>query len=182
VIGNDHAGFGRAASEKDPQRHLADVVPQPSRRCWKRCSGRAARRGAPSDDRGHRRGADADHRHQAGVPGVGRVGGDGVPSPEVARAQNAQAAADTGQGDDSARALAGARRAALRAVRRRLPGGDLRDAAGRGHLPVLDANDVPGTTAATTAVSGSGVLSSPTRPTPGPSCSPHARTSCGPGT
>jgi hypothetical protein len=30
VIGNGHAGFGRAASEKDPQRHLADVVPRPS--------------------------------------------------------------------------------------------------------------------------------------------------------
>ena len=30
-----------------------------------------------------------------------------------------------------------------RAVRRRLAGGDLRDAAGRGHLPVLDPDDVP---------------------------------------
>jgi len=29
VIGNGHAGFGRAASEKDPQGHLADVVPRP---------------------------------------------------------------------------------------------------------------------------------------------------------
>ena len=29
MIGNGHAGFGRAASEKDPQRHLADVVPRP---------------------------------------------------------------------------------------------------------------------------------------------------------
>jgi len=28
VIGNGHAGFGRAASEKDPQRHLAGVVPR----------------------------------------------------------------------------------------------------------------------------------------------------------
>ena len=31
MIGNDHAGFGRAASEKDPQRHLANVLPQPPR-------------------------------------------------------------------------------------------------------------------------------------------------------
>jgi hypothetical protein len=31
VIGNGHAGFGRAASENDPQGHLADVVPRPSR-------------------------------------------------------------------------------------------------------------------------------------------------------
>ena len=31
MIGNGPAGFGRAASEKDPQGHLADVVPQ--RRC-----------------------------------------------------------------------------------------------------------------------------------------------------
>ena len=31
MIGNGHAGFGRAASEKDPQGHLADVVPR--RRC-----------------------------------------------------------------------------------------------------------------------------------------------------
>ena len=30
MIGNGHAGFGRAASEKDPQGHLADVVPRPS--------------------------------------------------------------------------------------------------------------------------------------------------------
>jgi hypothetical protein len=30
VIGNGHAGFGRAASEKDPQGHLADVVPRPA--------------------------------------------------------------------------------------------------------------------------------------------------------
>ena len=29
MIGNGHAGFGRAASEKDPQGHLADVVPRP---------------------------------------------------------------------------------------------------------------------------------------------------------
>ena len=28
MIGNGHAGFGRAASEKDPQGHLADVVPR----------------------------------------------------------------------------------------------------------------------------------------------------------
>jgi len=28
VIGNGHAGFGRAASEKDPQGHLAGVVPR----------------------------------------------------------------------------------------------------------------------------------------------------------
>ena len=31
MIGNGHAGFGRAASEKDPQGHLADVVPRPAR-------------------------------------------------------------------------------------------------------------------------------------------------------
>jgi len=30
VIRNGHAGFGRAASEKDPQGHLADVVPRPA--------------------------------------------------------------------------------------------------------------------------------------------------------
>ena len=30
MIGNGHAGFGRAASEKDPQGHLADVVPRPA--------------------------------------------------------------------------------------------------------------------------------------------------------
>lgn len=29
MIGNGHAGFGRAASEKDPHGHLADVVPRP---------------------------------------------------------------------------------------------------------------------------------------------------------
>ena len=28
MIGNGHAGFGRAASEKDPQGHLAGVVPR----------------------------------------------------------------------------------------------------------------------------------------------------------
>ena len=28
MIGNGPAGFGRAASEKDPQGHLADVVPR----------------------------------------------------------------------------------------------------------------------------------------------------------
>ncbi len=32
MIGNGHAGFGRAASEKDPQGHLADVVPRPRHR------------------------------------------------------------------------------------------------------------------------------------------------------
>ena len=32
MIGNGHAGFGRAASEKDPQGHLADVVPRPPAR------------------------------------------------------------------------------------------------------------------------------------------------------
>ena len=42
-----------------------------------------------------------------------------------------------------ARARGGARGAALGAVRRHLAGGDLRDAAGRGHLPVLDPHDVP---------------------------------------
>ena len=31
MIRNGHAGFGRAASEKDPQGHLADVVPRPAR-------------------------------------------------------------------------------------------------------------------------------------------------------
>ena len=31
MIGNGHAGFGRAASEKDPHGHLADVVPRPRR-------------------------------------------------------------------------------------------------------------------------------------------------------
>ena len=30
MIGNGHAGFGRAASEKDPQGHLAGVVPRRS--------------------------------------------------------------------------------------------------------------------------------------------------------
>ncbi len=30
MIGNGHAGFGRAASEKDPHGHLADVVPRPA--------------------------------------------------------------------------------------------------------------------------------------------------------
>ena len=31
MIRNGHARFGRAASEKDPQGHLADVVPRPAR-------------------------------------------------------------------------------------------------------------------------------------------------------
>ena len=31
VIGNGHAGFGRRTSEKDPQGHLADVVPRLAR-------------------------------------------------------------------------------------------------------------------------------------------------------
>ena len=30
VIGNGHAGFGRRASEKDPQGHLADAPPHGS--------------------------------------------------------------------------------------------------------------------------------------------------------
>jgi transposase InsO family protein len=52
------------------------------------------------------------------------------------RAEHAEPAAER------ARARGGARAAALRAVRRRLAGRDVRDAAGRGHLPVLDADDV----------------------------------------
>ena len=50
MIGNGHAGFGRAASEKDPQGHLADVVPRrrairarssgagPANGCSRRCA------------------------------------------------------------------------------------------------------------------------------------------------
>ena len=82
-------------------------------------------------------------RHQAGVSGAGRVAGDDLPSPAAAGAQAAQAAADTGPGAERARAPAGARRTALRAVRRRLSGGDLGDAARQGRLPVLASDDVP---------------------------------------
>ena len=55
-------------------------------------------RGAPSDDRGHSRGTDADHRDPAGVPGGGRVCVDDLPSSAVAGAQDAQASADAGEG------------------------------------------------------------------------------------
>ena len=91
----------------------------------------------------HRRGADADHRDPAGVPGAGRVAGDDLPSPAAAAAPAAQAAADAGRALTEPEREQVLERAALRAVRRRLAGGDLRDAAGRGHLPVLDADDVP---------------------------------------
>ena len=42
--------------------------------------------------------ADADRRHQAGLPGGGRFPGDDVPPPAAARAAAAQAAADAGPG------------------------------------------------------------------------------------
>ena len=77
------------------------------------------------------------------MPGAGRVASDDLPSPPSAAVTAGPAAADAGSGAERARAPAGARGAALRAVRRRLAGGDLRDAAGRRHLPVLDADDVP---------------------------------------
>jgi hypothetical protein len=57
-----------------------------SQRCWRRCSVPRARRGAPSDDRRHRRGADADHRHPAGVPGARARPQRRVPPPPAARA------------------------------------------------------------------------------------------------
>ena len=93
-----------------------------------------------------------------------------TPNPRPARARALQRLSAGGAGG-----------AALRAVRRRLAGGDLRDAAGRGHLPVLDPDDVPaprrppwwGPRAA---------RSSPTRRTRSPSCSRSARTNYGGGT
>ena len=93
---------------------------------------------------------------------AGRVCGDDLPSPPATGAQAATAAADSGQGADRARARGRARGAALRAVRRHLAGGDLRDAAGRGHLPVLDADDVPASSPLTTVGCASGATSSPT--------------------
>ena len=92
----------------------------------------------------HRRRADADHRHPAGVPGAGRLAGDDLPSPTPARAAGRARPRPT-----PARALSGPERQQVldvlhsRAVRRRLAGGDVGDAAGRGHLPVLDPDDVP---------------------------------------
>ena len=68
-----------------------------------------------------RRGAHADHRHPARVPGAGRLAGDHLPPPPPARAQAAPAAPDARPGADRARAPAGARGAALRAVRRLSP-------------------------------------------------------------
>ena len=41
----------------------------------------AASPGAPGDDRADRQGADADHRHPAGVPRAGRVACHHLPSP-----------------------------------------------------------------------------------------------------
>ena len=61
MIGNGHAGFGRAASEKDPQGHLAGVVPRrgavPGRSHRRaRASGCATRcANGASDTAGHRR-------------------------------------------------------------------------------------------------------------------------------
>ena len=43
-----------------------------------------------------RRRADADHRHQAGVPGGGRFSGDDLPPPAAATARGSPAAAGTG--------------------------------------------------------------------------------------
>src|SRR5215207_4078404 len=89
-----------------------------SQRSWSRCSVPRAGRGAPSDDLRDRRRAHADHRHQAGVPGAGRRAGDDLPSPPAARAQAAPPAPGAGPGAIGGRARAGARAAALAAVRR----------------------------------------------------------------
>jgi len=96
-----------------------------SPRSWSRCSipgARAASPGAPGDDRADRRTAGAADRHPAGVPGAGRVCGDDLPSPPLARTQDAEAQADAAQGAVRARAPCRARCAALRAVRRHLAG------------------------------------------------------------
>ena len=61
---------------------------------------------------------------------VGACQGDDLPSLPAAEAESATAAACAGQGALRARARGCARGAALAAVRRRLAGGDLRDAAG----------------------------------------------------
>ena len=69
-----------------------------SQRCWRRCSVPRARRGAPSDDRRDRRGADAVDRDSAGVPGAGRLASDDLPSPPAAAATGGPAAADARAG------------------------------------------------------------------------------------
>ena len=68
--------------------------------------------------------ADADHRHPAGVPGGGRVCGDDLPSPPAARAQVRRPRPTPARALTQPEREAGARGAALRAVRRRLAGGD----------------------------------------------------------
>ena len=83
MIGNGHAGFGRAASEKDPQGHLADVVPRrachpgaiaPTRTCdwvreamheWRQRYGRPPSSTDWSRTHARRRGGEALERFQA---------------------------------------------------------------------------------------------------------------------
>ena len=127
------------------------------------------------------RGTHADHRHQARVPGGGCVSGDDLPSPPAARAQNARLR------PTPARALTAPERQEV--------------------LDVLHSErfvDVsPEETYATLLDEGTYLCSTRTMyrvlaahhggvrerraqlthpPTPSPSCSPHGRTSCGPGT
>jgi transposase-like protein len=92
-------------------------VQETSLRCWASCSSPGARRGAPNDDRADRWGARTARRDQAGVPGVGCGASDDLPSSSSGRAPTETAADAGGQGALRRRALRGARRAALRALR-----------------------------------------------------------------
>ena len=128
-----------------------------------------------------RRGAHADHRHPAGVPGAWRLAGDDLPSPPPAAAQAVAAAADARPGAVGGRARGRPGRAALGAVRRQLARAGVGDAARRGPLPGVGAHDVP---AARRPPAGcaSGATSSPIPATPSRNCSRSDRTSCGHGT